>query len=118
MYGIVTCGTSSLKMYVTSSWKIGTELVQPCGNFTSLRAPKGVWNVVKSRDPSAMSLWSYPEYKSRQPPQALPAKWLASSSVAGGTPECAMVTAFNGSNACTKRILFPSFLTTPKNLPL
>ncbi len=36
-------------------------------------------------------------YKSRQPPQALPAKCSDNSSVAGGTPECTIVTAFKGS---------------------
>jgi hypothetical protein len=33
-------------MKVMSSWKIGTELVQPMGRVTSQRAPKGVWKVV------------------------------------------------------------------------
>src|ERR1700742_1391214 len=39
IYGLVICGISSLRIYVTSSWNIGTEFVHPIGNVTSLKAP-------------------------------------------------------------------------------
>src|SRR5882762_8548071 len=65
-----------------------------------------------SLDSSANSRSSYPTYKSNIPPHARPANFDAKSSVAGGKPECAMVTAFNGSKLCTILRLFPSFLAT------
>ncbi len=95
---------------------MGTELVQPIGKVTRRSAPNGVWKVVRSRDDSAKDLSSYPTNKSRIPPQALPAKCAANSSVAGGRPECAIVTAFNGSRLCTSHKLFPSFFNTQNHL--
>ncbi|ETW85295.1 hypothetical protein HETIRDRAFT_310108 [Heterobasidion irregulare TC 32-1] len=53
MKGMVVSGISGWRMWVTSSWKIGTEFVHPMGRVTSRWAPNGVWNVVKSRDDSA-----------------------------------------------------------------
>ena len=50
MYTQTLEGISGLRMKVTSSWKMGTELVHPIGRVTNLSAPKGVWNVVKSLD--------------------------------------------------------------------
>eukprot|EP00064_Thunnus_orientalis_P025718 superscaffoldBa00013780_g26131 len=91
---------------------MGTEFVQPMGKVLSRNAPYGVENVVMSLDFSAKCRSSYPTYKSRVPPQALPANASANSSVAGGKPECAIVTAFNGSKLWTNRSFLPSFLTT------
>ena len=47
---------------------------------------------------------------------ALPANCSASCSVNGGTPECAIVTWFNGSRDWTIRSDFPSFFTTTNHL--
>ena len=112
IYSRVYFGISSLRIYVTSSWNIGTEFVHPIGKVTSLSTPNSVWNVVRSLEHSASIRSLYPTYKSRIPPQVLPAKYIASSSVASGSPECAMVTLLRGSRLCTMRRLFPSFFIT------
>ena len=85
---IVCAGISSCKMNVTSSWNMGTEFVQPMGSVTSRCAPNGVWNVVKSREDSAISRSSYPTYRSSKPRQGRPANCSAIWSGIGGTPEC------------------------------
>ena len=69
IYGRVYLGISSLKIYVTSSWNIGTKFIHPISKVTSLSAPNGVWNVVRSLKCSASTRLSYPTYKSRIPPQ-------------------------------------------------
>ena len=116
MYGNVYLGISSHRIYVTSSWNIRTELVYPIGSVTNLKAPKGIWNVVRSLEHFVSTLSSYPTYRSNIPPQALPAKCIASSSVARGNPECAIVTLFKGLRLCMICRLFPSFLITQNYL--
>jgi len=41
--GMVVSGISLCRIYVTSSWNIGTEFIQPMGSVTKRNAPKGVW---------------------------------------------------------------------------
>src|SRR5271163_1186427 len=94
------------------------EFVQPICNVTNLRAPKGVWKVVKSLELSANVRSSYLTYKSNNPPQDHTENWAARVSVAGGIPECAIVTSFKGSKLCTSRKFFPSFFITQNHLDL
>ena len=73
---------------MTSSWKMGTEFVQPIGSVVSRSSPKGDWKVVMSREDSASGRLSYPTYKSSMPPQARPANVSVRWSGMGVTPEC------------------------------
>ena len=47
MYGTVTLGISGCRMWVTSSWNIVMEFVQPIGRVTRHIVLYGVWNVVR-----------------------------------------------------------------------
>src|SRR5271156_5001766 len=108
IYGRVTCGISCCRIWVTSSLKIGTELVHLIGNVVRRNAPNGVWNVVRSRDDVASARLSYPTCRSIILLHARPANCSASWSVNGGTPEWAIVTLLSGSKDCTIRKDFPS----------
>lgn len=76
---------------------MSTELVQPIGRVWSLRALYGVENVVIFLEAVTSIILSYPTYKFSVPPHDKAAYASASSSVAGGRLECAIVTAFSGS---------------------
>ena len=72
--------------------------------------------MVKLCEDSANKRSSYPTNKSKVALQARPAKCSANGSVAGGNPECAIVTLFNSSRLWTIRRLFPSFFKTVNHL--
>ena len=116
MYSNVYLGISLHRIYITSSWNIGTEFVHPIGNVTNLKALKGIWNVVRSLEHSASTLSLYLTYKSNIPLHTLPVKCITNSSVAGGNPECMIVTLFKGSRLCMMRKLFLFFLITQNHL--
>jgi len=50
MYSTVVSDISGCRMWVTSSWKMGMELVQPIGRVTRQSSPNRDWNVVRSHD--------------------------------------------------------------------
>src|SRR5258707_10741902 len=75
MYGMVVSGISGCRMWVTLSWKMGTEFVHPIGRVMSRSDPNGDWNVVRLQEVSASPCSSYPMERSNIPPHVQPAKF-------------------------------------------
>ena len=58
-------GISSCMMNEISPCKIWTELVAPIGRVVRCKRPRGVWNVVRSRDWTARVQWLKATKRSR-----------------------------------------------------
>src|ERR1700709_2170537 len=93
-----------------SAWNICAELANPWGRVVKRWGPRGVPNVVRSRDSGCNGRWSYPPYKSIIPYTAYPAKASVRWSVNGGSAASFTVTAFKGCRSWTRWSDFLSFL--------
>src|SRR5258708_3596500 len=60
MYGMVVSGILGCRMWVTSSWKMGTEFVHPISRVMSWSDPNRDWNVVRLQEVSTSPRSLYP----------------------------------------------------------